>query len=104
MFSTKKKGNGFSVYTEYCIEHESSLKVCRELSSKLEWQTFEQEALAEVRHTSSQRKLQFQDFLIKVSGIQHGANIQSQAILINCSNTPASSANMPISALAEGDW
>jgi hypothetical protein len=42
--------------------------------------------------------------LIKVSGIQHGANILPQAILINCSNTLASSANMPISALAEGDW
>ncbi|KAI8577271.1 hypothetical protein K450DRAFT_274006 [Umbelopsis ramanniana AG] len=58
-------GNGFSIYTEYCIQHESALNVCRELSSKVEWQMFEHDAMAEAEHSSPQRKLQFQDFLIK---------------------------------------
>ncbi|KAI9288262.1 hypothetical protein BC943DRAFT_318097 [Umbelopsis sp. AD052] len=58
-------GNGFSIYTQYCVQHELALNVCRELSSKVEWQMFEHDAMVEAEHTSPQRKLQFQDFLIK---------------------------------------
>ncbi|KAH8547596.1 hypothetical protein BGW37DRAFT_531917 [Umbelopsis sp. PMI_123] len=58
-------GSKFSVYTEYCVQHESALKACKELSSKVEWQIFEQKAMMEAQQLSTQRKLQFQDFLIK---------------------------------------
>ncbi|KAG2178038.1 hypothetical protein INT43_003291 [Umbelopsis isabellina] len=61
----KKLGKGFKVYTEYCVKHELALQACRELSTKMEWQMFENDSMAQLRQMSLSTKLQFQDFLIK---------------------------------------
>ncbi|KAI9284922.1 hypothetical protein BC943DRAFT_54248 [Umbelopsis sp. AD052] len=58
-------GKGFSVYTDYCIQHDSAMKLYKEYFSRIEFISYLRKCSSEKSEEKANSRLQFDDYLIK---------------------------------------